>query len=323
MLRLRRAGGYVQTALVVAVLVVTILAVPAVASATTFSFKPNQLVNGNASTSSNTVPAAGYPMWLFIASDTVSGAFMSDADGWGMKPLNGWTATPVAYSEFYVTGFYSPWSSTGFDVRNAGAVATDITVSATAGGSPVSSTVTIEPGVEHVTLSGFSNIAASTQIKIAFSSTTALSFNNFDIVAFSLTAPPTVTTGSASSISYSAAQVSGTVTDAGGTSVTERGIVWSTSPSPTTSSSKVVVGSGTGTFSGSLTGLDSWTTYYARAYATNSNGTSYGAEITFKTADAPPKVVASASSPWALALMAVGALGLVAFALRRREDALS
>jgi formylglycine-generating enzyme required for sulfatase activity len=47
-------------------------------------------------------------------------------------------------------------------------------------------------------------------------------------------------------------------------------------------------GTGTGAFSSTLTGLSPETTYYARAYATSTVGTGYGAEITFKTAPAPP-----------------------------------
>jgi uncharacterized protein (TIGR02145 family) len=58
----------------------------------------------------------------------------------------------------------------------------------------------------------------------------------------------------------------------------------STSPTPNISlSTKTNDGSGTGTFSSSLTGLTPNTTYYVRAYATNSAGTAYGNEVTFKT----------------------------------------
>jgi uncharacterized protein (TIGR02145 family) len=43
----------------------------------------------------------------------------------------------------------------------------------------------------------------------------------------------------------------------------------------------LVVGSGTGTFSGTITGLSPNTTYYVRAFATNGAGTSYGNELSF------------------------------------------
>lgn len=69
----------------------------------------------------------------------------------------------------------------------------------------------------------------------------------------------------------------GSVTATGGAAVTERGFVYSTSPSPTISDNKVAVGSGVGTFNGITSSLPNGT-YYFRAYATNSTGTSYGVE---------------------------------------------
>ncbi|MDA8980508.1 DUF1566 domain-containing protein, partial [Chitinophagales bacterium] len=66
--------------------------------------------------------------------------------------------------------------------------------------------------------------------------------------------------------------------------VTERGVVWSTTPNPTTANNKTIDGSGTGSFSSNLTGLTPNTTYYVRAYATNINGTAYGNELNFTTA---------------------------------------
>ena len=95
---------------------------------------------------------------------------------------------------------------------------------------------------------------------------------------------PVVTTGSASSILGTTATVSGNVTDAGAPAYTQKGICWSTSPSPTVNGDKMAVsGSGTGYFSASLSGLSEFTTYYARAYATNALGTVYGEQISFKT----------------------------------------
>ncbi|MFC0878752.1 LamG-like jellyroll fold domain-containing protein, partial [Saccharicrinis sp. FJH2] len=94
---------------------------------------------------------------------------------------------------------------------------------------------------------------------------------------------PTVTTSTATSVSYFSSLLGGNVTNNGGATVYERGIVYNTSGSPTTSDNKVQIGSGTGAFSQSVTGLLDGTTYYVRAYAINSEGTSYGGVESFTT----------------------------------------
>ncbi|GAJ02422.1 unnamed protein product, partial [marine sediment metagenome] len=96
----------------------------------------------------------------------------------------------------------------------------------------------------------------------------------------------TVTTISASSITYNSATSGGNITNDGGASVTARGVCWSTSQSPTISDNFTTDGSGTGSFSSSITGLSPVTTYYVKAYATNSAGTAYGNEISFITTSA-------------------------------------
>ncbi len=92
-----------------------------------------------------------------------------------------------------------------------------------------------------------------------------------------------VTTQSASNITSSSANLGGNVTSDGNASVTERGVVYSTSQNPTTANTKVPVGNGLGTFSKSVTGLKDNTTYYVRAYAINSLGTAYSESTTFTT----------------------------------------
>jgi hypothetical protein len=110
---------------------------------------------------------------------------------------------------------------------------------------------------------------------------------------------PTVTTGTAGSATTSVTISASNVTSGGGASVTARGIAYGTSASPTISGSTTSNGTGTGSFDATLTGLTGGTTYYARAYATNSAGTSYGSQISFTTeADVPAQVTLSrAHSP--------------------------
>jgi M6 family metalloprotease-like protein len=107
--------------------------------------------------------------------------------------------------------------------------------------------------------------------------------DNVSITTGSGATTPTVTTGSVSNITASTATVAGNVTADGGATVTERGICYSTSQNPTTANSKVSSGSGTGSFSANLSGLAANTTYYARAYAINAQGTSYGSQVSFTT----------------------------------------
>lgn len=95
---------------------------------------------------------------------------------------------------------------------------------------------------------------------------------------------PTVTTAVVTGITAGTAVSGGEVTDDGGGTVS-RGICWSSSPNPTTSlSTKISNGTGTGTYSSSLTRLTPGTTYYVRAYAVNSAGTVYGPQQSFTTA---------------------------------------
>jgi len=90
-------------------------------------------------------------------------------------------------------------------------------------------------------------------------------------------------TDTPSEISSNTAIVGGRVSANGGLPTSETGICYSTSPNPTTNNNKFAITAFSGVFSNKITGLASETTYYLRAYAINSQGTSYGAQVTFKT----------------------------------------
>jgi len=94
---------------------------------------------------------------------------------------------------------------------------------------------------------------------------------------------PIVTTATASSITSTEATSGGNVTFDGGASVTAKGVCWSTASNPITSDSHTSDGTGTGSFTSTITGLNPETTCHVRAYATNSEGTGYGSDLTFKT----------------------------------------
>ena len=95
--------------------------------------------------------------------------------------------------------------------------------------------------------------------------------------------PPTVTTSVVSDITTNSATSGGNVTLQGSSTVTARGVCWSTSQNPTISDNKTYDGTGTGSFTSSLTGLSASTKYYIKAYATNQSGTSYGNQVSFTT----------------------------------------
>jgi len=105
-------------------------------------------------------------------------------------------------------------------------------------------------------------------------------------VSFITASLPTLTTSTMGLITQTTAQCGGSVISAGSSPVTLRGIVYGTSPNPTTSNNYTTSGSGIGSFISTITGLTSGTTYYIRAFATNSFGTAYGNEINFKTLSA-------------------------------------
>jgi len=94
---------------------------------------------------------------------------------------------------------------------------------------------------------------------------------------------PQVTTSPIIIITSSGAKTGGNVSSDGGSQVTARGVVYGTTVNPTLSNSFTTNGTGTGLFTSVLTGLSPLTTYYFRAYATNSVGTSYGNELDFTT----------------------------------------
>lgn len=99
---------------------------------------------------------------------------------------------------------------------------------------------------------------------------------------------PKTTTTSVTEITENSAFSGGNVSENGGAPISARGLSWSTSTEPTLSDNNTTNGTGLGEFSSSLEDLEANTTYYLRSYATNSEGTTYGNEISFKTLEIEP-----------------------------------
>lgn len=95
---------------------------------------------------------------------------------------------------------------------------------------------------------------------------------------------PTLTASGINQFTDVSAVAGGNVSSDGGAAVTERGIVYSTTATPTIADFKIPVSGTTGTFTQSITGLSSSTLYYVRSYATNIAGTGYSSSVSFTTA---------------------------------------
>jgi Leucine-rich repeat (LRR) protein len=74
-------------------------------------------------------------------------------------------------------------------------------------------------------------------------------------------------------------QTGGIISSEGNSQITIKGICWSNSPNPTVNNDTTVNGFGLGSFVSNISNLNYNTTYFFRAYATNSNGTGYGNEL--------------------------------------------
>lgn len=104
---------------------------------------------------------------------------------------------------------------------------------------------------------------------------------------------PTVITSEVSNVTSTTATTGGNVTKIGGSNVTAKGVCWGTTNNPTLNDNHTVDGTGAGEFTSRLTGLTPNTTYYVRAYATNTKGTAYGTQKTFTTSNVSVPVVST------------------------------
>ena len=151
-----------------------------------------------------------------------------------------------------------------------------IYISPTAGDSCVLDTIqTLAPGSNLIVSSGANLILKEGMI-----------INNADL--------PVVITDSVFSITDSSINAAGELSSYGSDTLLAEGFVWDTLQTPIVSvSPKNNMGTGatTGPFNGQINNLKSNTTYYLRAYATNSFGTAYGNEINFLTKQYPSGLV--------------------------------
>ena len=189
-------------------------------------------------------------------------------------------------------------SATSNSATNLGT--TTATLNGTVNANSFSTTVTFEYG----TNTSYGSTITATQSPISGSSNTAVSagiagltpntlyhykvktvncggaIDGNDMTFASLAS---VTTNAISNITSTTALSGGSIASGGGEIITSRGVCWSETVNPTIQNFKTTDGTGTGNFTSNLAGLTPTTTYYVKAYATNSAGTNYGNQVSFKT----------------------------------------
>lgn len=135
------------------------------------------------------------------------------------------------------------------------------------------------------------------RFRVTFTNVSGTPLDAFNLVSFTIanaseespdpeTVLPTVVTSSAFNVDATTAEVGGTIENDGGANIIDRGIVWSTSEGfDPADGHKVEMENGGSSFSSTVDLLPFGTTIYYRAFATNSEGTAYGDEVSFQTDD--------------------------------------
>ncbi|WP_281298632.1 T9SS type A sorting domain-containing protein [Flavobacterium limnophilum] len=152
----------------------------------------------------------------------------------------------------------------------------------------------LTPGIEN-NVGNLTIAAGSVYPFVVYTKTNSSSIVTPIVRTYAPAPPPAVlSTNAVSNITTTTAEAGGNITSDGGTAITERGIVYSTSPNPTLANTKVAdVAAGAGTYTVTIPGLSPTTLYYVRAYAINGGGTSttYGDNVRVNTLAVPDAVV--------------------------------
>ena len=135
------------------------------------------------------------------------------------------------------------------------------------------------PGQYTSTLSGL--IAGSTYYARAYGENSrGIVYGNQ--VNFNTLGPPRLTTTAVSNITATSATSGGTIISDGGSPITTKGVVWSTSPNPTIDlATKTNDGSGSDQYTSTLINLSTNLKYFVRSYAVNKIGVEYGEQFVF------------------------------------------
>jgi hypothetical protein len=260
------------------------------ANPTTANSKTNELalIGSFVSNLTGLVPSTTYHVRAY-ATNSVGTAYGNDISFTTATPLSAPTVTTTG-----ITAITSSTASSGGNVTSDGGTAVTargVCWSITTGPTINSSTTSDASGTGVFT-SSLSGLAAGTTYYVRAYATNSVGTSYGSEISFTTSAPtvtlPTLTTTAASAITATTATSGGNISSDGGSAVTARGVCWATTANPTTSNSITTDGTGIGSFTSAITGLAGSTIYHVRAYATNSAGTVYGADVTFTTSTPPP-----------------------------------
>jgi hypothetical protein len=297
------------------------ITIPTVTTAEISAITPNSATSGGNVTASGgaTVTARGV-CWSTTENPLATGSHTTDGSGTGsfISNLTGLNPTTTYFVRAYATNSigtaygnqlsFTTTNSTTVPTVTTAAVTALTATTATSGGNVTNSggaTVTVrgvcwsttqnpttanantnDGGGTGSYVSYLTGLNPSTTYYVRAYATNSVGTAYGNQLSFTTTPSitiPTVTTSAISNITATSATSGGSVTAEGGATVTARGVCWSTSQSPTLANEYTTDGSGLGSFVSNLTGLNAGTTYYVRAYATNSVGTAYGNQQSFPT----------------------------------------
>jgi hypothetical protein len=227
----------------------------------------------------------GVPTWgacpaisATVTTTAVSNIFSNKATGGGNVTYNG--DAPIITSGVV-------WSTSA--IPATGSPTGTFTTDGVTGSGPYSPYTSVITGLTYHT-TYFVRAYATNSVGTAYG--TQLSFTTGDTTA-------SLTTTAASPVGSTTATTGGTIANNGGSTITTSGVVYSTSTIPATgapSGTFTTDGTTSGNWTSNLTGLTAGTPYYARAYATNGIGTSYGNQVTFTTTTTPTVSTTSPTS---------------------------
>ena len=245
--------------------------------------------------------------WSTSHNPTISGSHSSNGTGTGAYQVNMTGLTPG--TTYYVRAYAKNDANLigyGTEVQFTTQQQTTYTITVSANpsnGGTVSGGGTYNQGAsctvhaQAATNYQFTNWTESGTVVSTQANYTFTVNSNRTLVANFITVPTVITTEPVTNIQQTTATGGGNVTNSGGATVTARGVCWSTSSNPTINNSHTTNGTGTGIFTSSITGLTAGTLYHVRAYATNSAGTAYGADVTFTTQQVPTYTITVSANP--------------------------